>query len=86
MAAVFVAGDVVVYSASDLAAAARCEFAFLRHFDSKLGRVPPSPPRTICWCAPPSSGMNMKDAHSTGCATSSVRSRSSAIQHTPWLG
>lgn len=36
----FVADDVVVYSASDLAAAARCEFAFLRHFDSKLGRGP----------------------------------------------
>ncbi|MCT7656922.1 TM0106 family RecB-like putative nuclease [Mycobacterium deserti] len=30
----------VVYSASDLAAAARCEYALLRSFDAKLGRGP----------------------------------------------
>ena len=30
----------VVYSASDLAAAARCEFALLRSFDALLGRGP----------------------------------------------
>ncbi|MET0473992.1 MAG: TM0106 family RecB-like putative nuclease [Mycobacterium sp.] len=30
----------VVYSASDLAAAARCEYALLRAFDAKLGRGP----------------------------------------------
>lgn len=30
----------VVYSASDLAAAARCEYALLRNFDAKLGRGP----------------------------------------------
>ncbi|MGV0849525.1 TM0106 family RecB-like putative nuclease [Mycolicibacterium phlei] len=36
----FVAGDSVVYSASDLAAAARCEYALLRSFDAKLGRGP----------------------------------------------
>jgi uncharacterized protein len=35
---VFVTGDSIVYSASDLAAAARCEFALLRDFDAKLGR------------------------------------------------
>lgn len=46
MANVFVAkglgGDAhgVVYSASDLAAAARCEYALLRSFDAKLGRGP----------------------------------------------
>jgi uncharacterized protein len=32
--------DHVVYSASDLAAAARCEYALLRAFDAKLGRGP----------------------------------------------
>lgn len=36
----FVTGDSVIYSASDLAAAARCEFALLRDFDAKLGRGP----------------------------------------------
>ncbi|OBA58188.1 nuclease [Mycobacterium sp. 1100029.7] len=36
----FVTGDSVVYSASDLAAAARCEYALLRAFDAKLGRGP----------------------------------------------
>jgi predicted RecB family nuclease len=34
---VFVADDRVIYSASDLAAAARCEYALLRSFDAKLG-------------------------------------------------
>lgn len=38
MAAVFTAGDSIIYSASDLAAAARCEYALLREFDAKLGR------------------------------------------------
>jgi uncharacterized protein len=37
---VFVTGDSIIYSASDLAAAARCEFALLRDFDAKLGRGP----------------------------------------------
>lgn len=32
------AGDSVIYSASDLASAARCEYALLREFDAKLGR------------------------------------------------
>ena len=36
----FVLDDRVVYSASDLAAAARCEYALLRAFDVKLGRSP----------------------------------------------
>ena len=36
----FVDGGVVIYSASDLAAAARCEYALLRAFDAKLGRGP----------------------------------------------
>ncbi|HEV7419527.1 MAG TPA: TM0106 family RecB-like putative nuclease [Mycobacterium sp.] len=36
----FVAQDRVIYSASDLAAAARCEYALLRAFDAKLGRGP----------------------------------------------
>ena len=36
----FVTGGSVVYSASDLAAAARCEYALLRDFDAKLGRGP----------------------------------------------
>ena len=36
----FVADDQVIYSASDLAAAARCEYALLRAFDAKLGRGP----------------------------------------------
>ena len=40
VAAVFVSGDCIVYSASDLAAAARCEYALLRDFDAKLGRAP----------------------------------------------
>ncbi len=40
MARVLVSGDSIVYSASDLAAAARCEFALLRDFDAKLGRGP----------------------------------------------
>jgi uncharacterized protein len=34
---VFVADDRVIYSASDLAAAARCEYALLRSFDAQLG-------------------------------------------------
>ena len=38
--AVFVAGDSIVYSASDLAAAASCEYALLRDFDAKLGWRP----------------------------------------------
>ena len=33
----FVADDRVIYSASDLAAAARCEYALLRSFDAQLG-------------------------------------------------
>jgi uncharacterized protein len=37
---VFVADDRVIYSASDLAAAARCEYALLRSFDAQLGRGP----------------------------------------------
>ena len=36
----FVLDGVVVYSASDLAAAARCEYALLRAFDARLGRGP----------------------------------------------
>ncbi len=36
----FVADDQVIYSASDLAAAARCEYALLRAFDAQLGRGP----------------------------------------------
>ena len=32
--------DRVIYSASDLAAAARCEYALLRSFDARLGRGP----------------------------------------------
>src|SRR5580693_5912717 len=31
------AGDSIIYSASDLASAARCEYALLRDFDAKLG-------------------------------------------------
>lgn len=37
----FVTGDRIMYSASDLAAAARCEYALLRDFDAKLGWGPP---------------------------------------------
>ncbi|CDO90028.1 nuclease [Mycobacterium triplex] len=36
----FVTDDSIVYSASDLAAAARCEYALLRNFDAKLGWGP----------------------------------------------
>lgn len=36
----FVAGDNIIYSASDLAAAARCGYALLRDFDAKLGWGP----------------------------------------------
>ncbi|HVQ86371.1 MAG TPA: TM0106 family RecB-like putative nuclease [Mycobacterium sp.] len=36
----FITGDSIVYSASDLAAAARCEYALLRDFDAKLGWGP----------------------------------------------
>lgn len=36
----FVADGRVIYSASDLAAAARCEYALLRSFDAQLGRGP----------------------------------------------
>ncbi|MGV0795202.1 TM0106 family RecB-like putative nuclease [Mycolicibacterium sp. XJ1819] len=36
----FVADGRVVFSASDLAAAARCEYALLRSFDARLGRGP----------------------------------------------
>ena len=36
----FVTGDRIVYSASDLAAAAECQYALLRDFDAKLGRGP----------------------------------------------
>lgn len=36
----FVTDDRIVYSASDLAAAARCEYALLRDFDAKLGWGP----------------------------------------------
>jgi predicted RecB family nuclease len=45
---VFVTGDSIVYSASDLAAAARCEYALLRDFDAKLGWAPPSALTTSC--------------------------------------
>jgi predicted RecB family nuclease len=38
---VFVSDDRVIYSASDLAAAARCEYALLRSFDAQLGWGPP---------------------------------------------
>lgn len=44
MAGVFVTDDGVIYSASDLAAAARCEYALLRAFDAKLGWGPPVAP------------------------------------------
>lgn len=37
----FVADNRVIYSASDLAAAARCEYALLRSFDAQLGWGPP---------------------------------------------
>ena len=40
VAAVFVTDNSIVYSASDLAAAARCEYALLRDFDAKLGWGP----------------------------------------------
>lgn len=36
----FMLDDVVVYSASDLAAAAKCEYALLRAFDAQLGWGP----------------------------------------------
>lgn len=36
----FIAGDSIIYSASDLAAASRCEYALLRDFDAKLGWGP----------------------------------------------
>ncbi|MDX1887283.1 TM0106 family RecB-like putative nuclease [Mycolicibacterium sp. 120270] len=36
----FVSDDRVIYSASDLAAAARCEYALLRSFDARLGWGP----------------------------------------------
>ena len=36
----FVADGRVIFSASDLAAAARCEYALLRAFDARLGRGP----------------------------------------------
>ncbi|CAN5205312.1 TM0106 family RecB-like putative nuclease [soil metagenome] len=36
--ALFLLDDVVVYSASDLTAAAHCEFALMRRLDAKLGR------------------------------------------------
>ena len=39
----FVTGGCIVYSASDLAAAARCEYALLRDFDAKLGWGPAVP-------------------------------------------
>ncbi|MGB3486096.1 MAG: TM0106 family RecB-like putative nuclease [Mycobacterium sp.] len=39
----FVDGARVLYSASDLAAAARCEYALLRAFDAKLGWGPAAP-------------------------------------------
>ena len=38
-----VAGDRVLYSATDLTAAAVCEFALVRRLDAKLGRVEPVP-------------------------------------------
>ncbi len=34
------AGESIIYSASDLAAAARCEYALLRDFDARLGWAP----------------------------------------------
>jgi predicted RecB family nuclease len=40
---VFVTGGNIVYSAADLAAAARCEYALLRDFDAKLGWGPAVP-------------------------------------------
>ena len=42
VASVFVADDQVIYSASDLAAAARCEYSLLRSFDAQLGWGPPA--------------------------------------------
>ena len=40
VAAVFVTGQSIIYSASDLAASAQCEYTLLRAFDAKLGRGP----------------------------------------------
>lgn len=40
VSAVLVVGGSIVYSASDIASAARCEYALLREFDAKLGRGP----------------------------------------------
>jgi predicted RecB family nuclease len=37
---VLVIGDTIVYSASDLAAASKCEYALLRQFDARLGWAP----------------------------------------------
>jgi uncharacterized protein len=37
---VFVTGQSIIYSASDLAASAQCEYTLLRAFDAKLGRGP----------------------------------------------
>jgi predicted RecB family nuclease len=37
---VFADGDSIIYSASDLAAASRCEYAMLREFDARLGWGP----------------------------------------------
>lgn len=39
----FLSDGTLVYSASDLASAARCEYALLRDFDAKLGRGPAAP-------------------------------------------
>ncbi len=36
----------VVYSASDLSAAATCEWAVMRKLDAKLGRIDPPPQTT----------------------------------------
>ena len=72
VAHVFVVDDRVIYSASDLAAAARCEYALLRAFDAKLGRGPAGRRATTnCSPAPPQLGDEHEQRHLDDCCASS---------------
>lgn len=79
----FVTDDCIVYSASDLAAAARCEYALLRDFDA-AGLVPLSSATTRYWCEQLGSAPSMSGAGWTDCASSTATvSWSSVARRTP---
>ncbi|MGW5387558.1 AAA domain-containing protein [Nocardia sp. NPDC003963] len=69
----FVVGDRVVYGATDLVRAARCEFALLRALDAELGTVAPLPDDDGCDTA--ASGRDIRGAPEFERVRDAVRER-----------